>query len=969
MKRCFSFILFLVFSLFIFNIDNPIKASSELSKDSIKVLGIGNSFSDNGTKYLYHAFKALGVEDVITANVWIGGTNFTNHYNNVKLNTSSYMYDKNSTGNIDYQGGKTLQYALQDEEWDYVILTCTSYSPIVGYDIEALNFLIDYIHDNVNNSNVQIGFQATWADHKDSLNSAFTYYDYDQIRMYEACLNSANEIIAPVEGIDFIIYSVTAIQNGRTSYYGDNFTADGHHLNKVGEFLAGLTWALTISNWSVDDLNIELVPIQFQTDIEMIIAAATSAIDNPNFVTDLSHIKLPDGPTKSVLDCSYLGGNNLLNDSSFENPGSVDFAGDVKEITKTWKSVSWAGTDVNLGSGYSGQNNGYIITSHPDMPAGENAGFYQDVEVKKNTYYVIDMFVHKFSNDYTPDLFVGYRNPLSSDPWIYEDVTTYSNIGEGWEERYSVIYSGDNNLIRIALHADSYINDNSVITGYHIDCVRLYETKKIEDVRVSLFENIKVGENIRSFIQVKYNNEDDYKLIKPNEYVSLTFDVEDQTIIQSDVNANLIALNNGKTVVTPTLTIFGKKYKCNPIIVDVQNDSSYINPIDEVSINLDKEMSLYDYSQIQVSVRLNDGSYLSESDYELMLSSTNTDVCYIREDKPYVLIGVGKGEARVYATVDYNGYIGIGYIDVALETNNYLIDPSFEAQNDAWSLIGTSGGGFDNLKTNGYARTGYGNIWLMAPVYWDKNIKPDSEITLSQNVYLEEGRYSFISYINRFYATGTNGVLSGVGGVVTLGVVETDENGKEIGPSITQEFDTSYGNNVYGKISLVFDVNHCGNYKVYIHVEGDKNLGLGMQIDDVSLTKAEYPVSIKATYGQDSIEVDDFYKIMVYAVYSDGTEELLLSDIRYLFSDYKVACESKGFLIGRTPGSSDILIKAQVLDRIYETTISVTVNGDIVLNEINNQKPLFIWITIGILIASAISVSTILIIKKTKGGR
>lgn len=464
-----------------------------------------------------------------------------------------------------------------------------------------------------------------------------------------------------------------------------------------------------------------------------------------------------------------------------------------------------------------------------------------------------------------------------------------------------------------------------------------HEAKSVE---LSLDGEFEIGKNMPISLNLSLEDVNEKQKIYGNSSISINYEIENSDVIKSDANGNLIAIGNGSSKVKAIINFYGTILESNEITITVgENNKPTGNYIEYVGITLDKEISLYQYSQIQISVQMSDGTFLNENDYTVVLSTSNLDVCYIRGDKPYVLIGVGNGSATVYATVSYNGYTLVGSLDVNLETENRLINPSFEAEGYAWEMSGSAGGGFDNFKTNGFAKTGYGNIWLMAPVYWDSNVRPDSDIKIKQNVSLEVGKYSFITYINRFYATGPgNVVLNGVGGLVTLGAQKLDSNGNMIGDAVEASFDTSYGNNEYSKLSMVFDVLEAGDYVIYIKVKGDEKLGLGMQIDDASLTKALYPEKITATIGEESIEVDDLYKIMVYAHYADGTKELLTTDLRFIFEDYKVACDSKGFVVGRTPGKTQVLVKAQILDKVYETTFEVVVNGSVVNNEPSKEK-------------------------------
>lgn len=55
----------------------------------------------------------------------------------------------------------------------------------------------------------------------------FSYYGYDQAKMYEMICGATKEVVAAHPEIGLVMNSMDAIQNVRTSYFGDNVTRDG----------------------------------------------------------------------------------------------------------------------------------------------------------------------------------------------------------------------------------------------------------------------------------------------------------------------------------------------------------------------------------------------------------------------------------------------------------------------------------------------------------------------------------------------------------------------------------------------------------------------------------------------------------------------------------------------------------------------------------------------------------------------
>ena len=56
----------------------------------MKVLAIGNSFSDDSMEYLYPVLQALGVENISLGNLYIGGCEVQRHVDNIQTGAPLY---------------------------------------------------------------------------------------------------------------------------------------------------------------------------------------------------------------------------------------------------------------------------------------------------------------------------------------------------------------------------------------------------------------------------------------------------------------------------------------------------------------------------------------------------------------------------------------------------------------------------------------------------------------------------------------------------------------------------------------------------------------------------------------------------------------------------------------------------------------------------------------------------------------
>jgi hypothetical protein len=218
----------------------------------IKLLTIGNSFSDDAVEhYLYGLAEASG-DTIIIGNMVIGGCPLEKHYNNSVSNAANYSYRKIVAGEKTVTLNFRLEEVMKDEPWDYI--SFQQASPLSGqYNTYTpyLTELIKYVRQHTINPNVEIIFHITWAYAQNSTHEGFANYGKDQLSMYNAILSTAKKALED-NNIRIFVPAGTAIQNGRTSSLGDTFCRDGYHLElNYGRYTASCTWYETLFNKSV----------------------------------------------------------------------------------------------------------------------------------------------------------------------------------------------------------------------------------------------------------------------------------------------------------------------------------------------------------------------------------------------------------------------------------------------------------------------------------------------------------------------------------------------------------------------------------------------------------------------------------------------------------------------------------------------------------------------------------------------
>ena len=208
--------------------------------DTLKVLAIGNSFSEDAVEeHLSSLAQAEGLT-VVIGNMYIGGCSIERHVNNLRGNLKEYRYRKfDPKGNMKEIWNYTLEEVLAEEDWDYISLQQVSSLSGKPESYSLLPELVEFV--KARQPQAELMVHATWAYAPHSNHEAFPNYDRDQLKMYNAIIAAAYQEV-PKVGIKLIIPSGTAIQNART-VLGDDLTRDGFHLSRpLGRYIAACTW-------------------------------------------------------------------------------------------------------------------------------------------------------------------------------------------------------------------------------------------------------------------------------------------------------------------------------------------------------------------------------------------------------------------------------------------------------------------------------------------------------------------------------------------------------------------------------------------------------------------------------------------------------------------------------------------------------------------------------------------------------
>ena len=211
----------------------------------MNILSIGNSFSEDATRYLHEIARAEG-EEINTANLYIGGCSFEMHYENMLSGARAYelQYNGQNTGFF-----VSLDEAIKNRRWDIVTVQQVSHLSFVTesylpYVVE----LVGYVRNLLPNAKIYL--HQTWAYERNSerlLNIA--KYPTSEAMLCDVV--KANYEIADVICADGVIRSGELFgeltKKGYSGLYRDTF----HASVGLGRYALGLLWYKELSGKTI----------------------------------------------------------------------------------------------------------------------------------------------------------------------------------------------------------------------------------------------------------------------------------------------------------------------------------------------------------------------------------------------------------------------------------------------------------------------------------------------------------------------------------------------------------------------------------------------------------------------------------------------------------------------------------------------------------------------------------------------
>ena len=230
MKRLFIVFLLSSFSFIISS-----------ASDTIRILCIGNSFSQDAVEQELAPICESGNQPIIIGNLYFGGCSLKKHWSFLEQDRAAYKFRYIKDGILQHYTDYSLPQALLTYEWDYISFQQASPDSGIKSSYEPyLSALIDTVRHY--QPNAQLCWMQTWSYSKDSKHRAFPTYHNDQQLMTDSIHAAMIAVLERHPELQLIPCG-RAIQLARESKLGDTLCRDGYHLNySYGRYTAACVW-------------------------------------------------------------------------------------------------------------------------------------------------------------------------------------------------------------------------------------------------------------------------------------------------------------------------------------------------------------------------------------------------------------------------------------------------------------------------------------------------------------------------------------------------------------------------------------------------------------------------------------------------------------------------------------------------------------------------------------------------------
>jgi len=239
----------------------------------MRILSIGNSFSQDAHRYLYEIASSMGSK-IQLVNLYIGGCSLRTHYLNMLEDRADYTLEFNGVST----GFKvSIAQALMSNDFDVITLQQAShFSAFSDSYYPYIEELAAYVRKYCPRAKIYI--HETWAYENGSQKlSGLGFESMDE--MYESLSEAYREAAEYVSAYGIIPSGramLNAVHFGISRVHRDTF----HASLGAGRYLLGLTWYKAIFGKDISEVTfIELDEPITEDEREIIVRAVNAAFD------------------------------------------------------------------------------------------------------------------------------------------------------------------------------------------------------------------------------------------------------------------------------------------------------------------------------------------------------------------------------------------------------------------------------------------------------------------------------------------------------------------------------------------------------------------------------------------------------------------------------------------------------------------------------------------------------------------
>ena len=211
----------------------------------MKILAIGNSFSQDATRYL-NGIAKCGGDNITVVNLYIGGCPLSHHYRNMLSKERAYSLEFNGESTGFYVN---LDEALLSRDWDYITLQQVS-SSSVNYDTYQpyLDDLSSYVRMCCPKAKVIIHETWSYEDGSEKLQAL----GYENREAMYADIHTAYDYAATATAAYSVIPSGALFE--KLAKLGFQIHRDTYHATKgIGRYALALLWYACLTGKDISD--------------------------------------------------------------------------------------------------------------------------------------------------------------------------------------------------------------------------------------------------------------------------------------------------------------------------------------------------------------------------------------------------------------------------------------------------------------------------------------------------------------------------------------------------------------------------------------------------------------------------------------------------------------------------------------------------------------------------------------------